>query len=567
MFAQNATASRPPIGIERWGTALAILPVAVGLVAIKAYGPLIRAVVEWRPDLVTAGVLAVAVLCAAFPFLRYPAAAGPARFLLTGLAIASGIYALALGGEIAVADPVRAAAVGHALPLGLALVVPATVLAIWRPSFAAFPFLYVVLHKDLTRSVSGATHLGMSDYLPLVEVGFFLAASLCALALLRVALLRWRPDHAPEDAVDVSWSATLVLVAAIGAHFGNYFLSGLAKVALDGGPLSWALENPTSSLMLAGYNLGTAPLSAWPWLFDLVHDAFSRVEVASNVVTLFAQLLCALAFLHRRLLLGVTVFFDAMHVGIFVLTGAMFVTWIVLNTLIVAAVMRLPEGRFRPSVMVLGFLVTVLGHQVFWNARLGWYDARQVRHGYFVAIDREGGEHRVPSNFFREASYLMLGRQFGFLEHTRPSAHVPTSAWGQIGIHVAPRDGATNGELMRQARRCAMPLPAAKEATPVAREATPAAPDYDEAAPARFIRGQHRRALDHAAAGTTNRYNIYPHHHLSMPFLFRDFEALDPRDIVAYRYVVESVCLDSTPSGLERRVLARTTSEIPLDAR
>ena len=538
---------------------LALLPVLVGFLAVEGYGPVLRAAVADAPGLVTPAVIALAFLCAACAPLRYAAEAGPARLLTAGLGVAAGLYALALGPEVAVAaappNEARAAAIGPGLGIAVLLAAPMGLLGLWRPGFAAFPFVAIALHKEMTRAVSGATHLGSSDYLPLVEVGLFLAVGLCALALAR--RLVGRAENGRAEALDAEWAGSLLFAAAIGAHLGNYFMSGVAKVSLDGGALSWVLENPTASLMLAGYNLGTAPLSAFPALFDALHAAFGWVEAPVNAVTLLAQLLCALAFLHRRLLIGFALFFDLMHITIFALTGALFVTWIVLNTLIVASAARLPERGFPPSAMVVGVLVTLLGHQLFWNARLGWYDGRQVRHAYFTAIDAEGAEHRVPHSFFRDASYLLLGRQFGYLEHARPSAHAPTSSWGQIGIHVEPPEayGLTNQEAMRRAKACAAPSPAPE-----------APPDYDAAEVAAFVRGQHARALAYRNAGRANRYDLYPHHHLAMPFLFRDFGALDPREIVAYRYVVETVCLDATPEGLDRRVLVRTPSErIPVD--
>ena len=556
--ATHAHSTGGGIASARWSIVVAFLPSLAALFAVEAYGPTFRAIIAQRPELLTPAIIALGVGCAAFTFLRYPAEAKPARFLLVGLSLTSGIYAFLLGGNIAVAATAAhealAISIGPAMRIGVVLAALFGALSIWRPSFAVLPFVVVTLHKDLTRSLSGATNMGSSDYLPLVEVGFFLAVGLCALAFMRRSMLRL---GGRGRVLDPAWAGALLLAVAIGAHLGNYFMSGVAKVGLDGGPLSWVLENPTASLMLAGYNLGTAPLAAFPAIFDALHATLDALEIPLNVATLAAQVLCFLAFLHRRALIGFALFFDAMHIAIFLLTGAMFVTWIVLNSLIVAAVVRTPPSFFRPSVILTGMIVTVLGHQVFWNAELGWYDGRQVRHAYFTAIDADGEEHRVPHSFFRESSYLLLGRQFGYKEHTRPSSHVPTSSWGQIGIHISPSAeyGLTNREVMERARQCTAPAPNAGPDV-----------DYDEDAVAAFIRGQHRRALTYREAGRTNRYHAYPHHHLAMPYLFRGFDALDPAAVVAYRYVVETVCLDATPEGLDRQVLLRTASErIPVD--
>ncbi|RWP21106.1 MAG: hypothetical protein EOR00_02765 [Mesorhizobium sp.] len=342
-----------------------------------------------------------------------------------------------------------------------------------------------------------------------------------------------------------------MLLAGIGAHFGNYFMSGMAKVTLDGGPLSWILENPTSSIMLAGYGLGAAPLGFSESLLAHAYEAVRAVQIPMNVVILAAQLLCFLAFLRRRWLIGLTAFFDIMHIGIFLLSGALFLHWIILNSLIVAALTRMKESSFFTTAIVTGIVVTIFGDAVFYNARLGWYDSRQIRQAHFEALTKGGDWVRVAPSFFRDASYLLYARHFGYQEYRRESGHVPTSAWGQIGIRkVRPKSSdvaSSSYEVMKLTKDCAYPVE-----LPI----TP--PDYDAARPAPFILGQHNRAANLANSAVAVGYNFYPHHHYSMPFLHRAFEALEPRDIVAYRYLVDTVCLDVADGKVVRRVMTQT---------
>ncbi|TIL45123.1 MAG: hypothetical protein E5Y87_01980 [Mesorhizobium sp.] len=129
-----------------------------------------------------------------------------------------------------------------------------------------------------------------------------------------------------------------------------------------------------------------------------------------NVVILAAQLLCFLAFLRRRWLIGLTAFFDIMHIGIFLLSGALFLHWIILNSLIVAALTRMKESSFSTTAIVTGIVVTIFGDAVFYNARLGWYDSRQIRQAHFEALTKEGDWVRVAPSFFRDASYLLYAR-------------------------------------------------------------------------------------------------------------------------------------------------------------
>ncbi|MEO0957127.1 MAG: hypothetical protein AAFY66_01455 [Pseudomonadota bacterium] len=537
------------VGTRLLHLGFALAPAVAGAAFVVLETRLVSALVWHEPAYAPEALILAFGLCIALSSLRYPTSAGAARLILVGLAIALALYGMALGTTLASQDASLAESLRHRLNLGWLLLLPAAGLSFIRPSFALFPCIYVAVHKGLSRSVSGAHELGVNDYLPLVEIGLFLSAALLASAALS-SFLRRREDRLAAPEVVERDAAHLILAVAIGAHLGNYFLSGMAKISLDGGPLSWALENPTSALMLAGYNLGTAPLSLWPESFATAYQAFRAIEIPLNVVVLAAQVLCFVAFLHRRLTIGLAAFFDLMHIAIFILTGALFVPWILLNSLIVAAVSRERRGWSHTATAV-GIIVAIFGHGIFYNARLGWYDSPQIRHAYFVALTEDGREVPVPSNAFRDASYLMLARHFGYREYQNPSAHVPTSAWGQIGIGVAPpaESGLDNRSTMRLTRECAYPL-----------DLSIGQPDYDEARAAAFMQGQHRRALNLRAEGGIGD-DWYPHHHFSMPGRFTDYATLSLEDITAYRYVVETVCMTVEDGQVVRRVMARTESD------
>ena len=559
----SSVPSWPPTGTAQsrlqqlLGAGFSFLPLLCGLLPIWLYQHATTYMAWARPDLATPAVLVLAALCLLFAFVRYPAEARATWVVAAGLGMTLGIFGFALGETHAPADQGGAEALGNAIAYGRILALAAGILSIWRPSFAIFPAVYFAFHKDVSRAVSQAHELGRNDYAPLVEVGIFLACGLIALALLQL-LARSRTSGAKPPVLSeigttafATRCAAILLLAGIGAHFGNYFLSGLAKVTLDGGPLSWILENPTSAIMLGGYELGAAPLSFSPWLFTTAYEGFRAAELPMNVVVLMVQLFCFAAFLRRRWLIGLTAFFDLIHIGIFLLSGALFLHWIILNSLIVAALTRLKERTFPVSAIAAGMVATIAGHNVFYIAELGWYDSRQIRHGYYEAFTKDGRRVPLAQSFLRDSSYLLFGRHFGYREHVNPSGHVPTGAWGQIGIKgiapVASGTAASNYEIMRLTKDCAYPV-----------EAPETPPDYDTDRPTPFIRAQHQRALALKNSSLSISHNIYPHHHYSMPFRYSAFEALAPQDIVAYRYVVETVCLGTVDGRVERRVMTRT---------
>jgi len=525
-----------------------------GAIAVFLTSRYLHDVDGYEPAALRIGIIAIAVAALLAAPLRYPAEAPPARLVVVGLAIAMGLNGYWLGVQLANVIGDRGEAFMDVLALARWLLLISIPLAVFRPSFAVLPFLYIMLHEGMVVHVSGVFELGRNHYRPLTEVGVFLAVGLTMMAALKLGLgdagkaARWR--RLPADV----WTtcAAVVLMVAIGAHFGNYFMSGVAKIILEGGPFTWPLENPTGALMLNGYNLGVAPLSFSPLVFGLAYEAFKVIELPLNIVTLTAQLFCFVAFWRRSWLIAVTLFFDCMHIAIFLLSGALFVHWIVLNSLIVAALAG--ERYVRPPwiAMLAGAVVTVAGHIVFYNARLGWYDSPQARYGYVVAVTAEGAEMRVPTSFYRESSYLFYRGHFGFKEYSRPSNHIQTGVWGQI-LHwaqAAPNRPLTSDQLMRQARDCAYQMPPV-----LAAEGT--LYDYDLARAESFLRSQHERGLALADAGLIGGYNFYPHAHFSLPWFYQEFEAAELSDIVAYRYITETVCIEVKDHRVSRRVLAQ----------
>ncbi|MEL7048414.1 MAG: hypothetical protein AAFO75_05535, partial [Pseudomonadota bacterium] len=488
--------------------------------------------------------------------IRYIDTSNAIKILVRGLGICLGLYGLSLGSSVPRLDPTIN--ITDFQNYAWLLVVVCTVLSLFRPAFAAVPIIFVVFHKEISRYYAGAEHLGRNDYLPLVEVGLFLVAATCTIGLLKRGLALKTPeaDSTAEDsevAHNHSISIAIVLAVAIGAHFGNYFQSGVAKIILDGGVQSWALENPTSSLMLAGYNLGTNPLSVYPPLFGFIYTIFREVDIVSNIVTLAFQFFCFLAFFRVRYIIVTCLFFDVMHVAIFLLTGALFLPWIILNSLIVAACFTVRADRLPNIAIVLGVIATILGNTVFYNAKLGWYDSRQIRAAYFTAVDAEGREHVVPSNFYMSASYLLLVRHFGYFEHKRASKHVPTSAWGQIGIgnHHAAFRKMSDHSTMKLTKTCSYPL-----------ETNVQTVDFDPEKARSFIVAHHAWAIQQADEDGKLAYDLYPHHHFSMPIeRFEGFRKLDLRDIVAYHYNVETSCLDWKGGAFQKEIMAKTRSE------
>ncbi|WP_290496889.1 hypothetical protein [Hyphomonas sp. UBA4494] len=513
----------------------------------------------WHPERALAIYIAIAVCCALAAIIKYDDVPKYLRIIIKGLALFLGFYSLWLGADFSSVNENVQSGAGNFIVVVPFIVFAATIAAMFRPSLALLPPLYLLIHKDLTRVLSGAKELGRNDYAPLVEVLVFTAGAVVALGLFVKAVeIAKRKQIIPERfhtgiQQGITALPLIILCMAVGAHLGNYFMSGLAKIHLDGGVFAWVSDNPTSSLMLAGYNVGAAPGAYAPGLFGFAYSVLRAVEPYLNVVTLAAQFLCFLAFLRVRTMLAFTVFFDMMHIAIFLLTGALFVPWILLNSLLASAFVAMKMDRLPKEAIIAGVLVTIMGHTVFYNARLGWYDSRELRDSYFTAITDTGEEYRVPNSFFRQSSYLMYTRNFGYREHRGPSRHVPTSQWGQIGIGVRS-DEIANYDIMKATKTCSYHSPYENDASIV---------DFDAGAASSFIGSHHQMMLQQKIkSGKTPSYHLYPHHHYSMPVRYKGFEALNLENIAGYRYNVETVCLDWQDGAFKRDVLVSTKTDI-----
>jgi hypothetical protein len=529
--------------------------IAVAVVAVRVVVGGVGFVVGNFPGLITLAALAGCVAAAAFAWVRYPPEAPYLRITLAGSSVLLGLNSLWLGYDFPVVN--QAAADGFAPFAVIAgyVVAAATVLSCWRPSFAMIPAAILTIQKQLVVEMTGGL-AGTNHHVVLVDTIVFVSVAIIAFALAGTAARRYATEPVATSLTSTRYLVPVylaVMCITLGVHLGNYFLSGYGKIALDGGIFSWLLFNKTQYLMLGGYNLGVAPLSFSAPLFGLAYTILDQFPVLFNALVLFAQACCFLAFWQKRLMLAWIVFFDLMHLGIFLLTGALFFHWIVLNSILLVSVARMPRDFAPRPALIAGVVATVIGHFFFHTVMLAWYDTRQVRDARFIAVFADGSEAAVPSSFFREASYTFFNRAFRLDPETSPAESAaaspslatlewqsPTAPWGQSDVI----------DVMRLGEVCGLPL-----------GAPGATVDFDVDAAESFIRARHRWVMERLANGRPVDYHLFPHDHFSMPWFYRDFESANVREIVAYYYQVETVCLAWTDGAFERRVVSRTATQ------
>jgi hypothetical protein len=236
------------------------------------------------------------------------------------------------------------------------------------------------------------------------------------------------------------------------------------------------------------------------------------------ITILLAQLAVLVAFSNRRLLLFLFTFYDIMHLGIFVLVGANFWTWFMLNLAIIAAAKTLQRGLLNWKTGVFGAAVILASNSFAQIAHLGWYDTTAINSAYFEVV-HPGGRTRVPATAFGFYSYPVAHMSFGL----PPGHYFPTLTNG----------GTLSSAVYRQSTACVFDSPHSKFEK-----------KWNAAVITQFINAYHQYFLERLDSNGHWSNDFYPHHFWAAPSVVRNFAAVDLREVTDYVLVIESACLD-----------------------
>lgn len=399
-----------------------------------------------------------------------------------------------------------------------------------RPSFAIVPLIFVVWYKYQTSYLFGL-NVSPLDYTAVIETGIVLVVGLLVVPLFRrFADLDAQLEQETRTESTAAMRGTarldpidLLVLTAVALHFGNYFYAALIKAGLGDNPLYWVLENQTQYLILAAERLNALPISFSEWLTSLSIEGFTNLRLVVNLATISIQFFAAIALIRIRWAIIITVIYDIFHLGIFVLTGIFFWKFILLNLSIVAALTPIRHVVLSQSnrrVLVTTVLLSPLIFQIL--PSFAWLDSRSMNHVRILAVTDDNRELEVPSNYFLGLSVTFAQQRLVWPKH----GPFPTWTWGTTRIQ----------EDMERGLECDWPL---KGDAP--RETAYYLP---QAQITDVIRKHHALILHNLNSDGRIAYDWYPHHIFSMPWRSQEFNALDKRRIVAYRYVVDAVCMD-----------------------
>lgn len=301
------------------------------------------------------------------------------------------------------------------------------------------------------------------------------------------------------DRATATRAGVLLLAAGVGAHLGNYFYSAIAKFALDGGPLSWLLDNRLYDGVPSALEKGTFPFARWPGLTQAIYETAKVLNFPIQLAGLLIQASAIAAPLRRRWVIAAALAFDAFHILVYLLFGLIFWKWVALNVLIAATFAAMPEEAWDKAArrVCLGFVGA--GILFFTTATLAWYDASAYASVFFEARTKDGRSYRVPNAYFDMASYQVSQ---GRLYFPPGQGHFAANIWGSV---------LTKADL-KASRACAPP-----EAAQPERYGPPELLG-------RYVAEAHAKALSRKP-GYDYRWRL--HHHLPSPFVADPFVSLD----------------------------------------
>lgn len=389
-----------------------------------------------------------------------------------------------------------------------------------------------MFHKILLNDIY-SVHITVLDFLTLIETGTFLILAPQVWVASKFALKKFgRTELADKLADRKSDFIEFAILTAVALHFGNYFVSAVAKMALGENIFFWMFHNPTEYLMLAALDNGALPISFNSSLVQYAYAQFSLARPVINTLTVLGQFLCVFAILRIDWSIVVTIFFDVMHTAIAILTGIFFWKFIALNAGIVACLAKMKIAPLSYWAKLFLVLCVVLSKQVFETGVFAWLDTRSSNNYRVFAVADSGKEFEIPSNYFLGLSMIFARNRV---------------AWSNAGSFGTETWGTTQSlDIMRAAIDCTLPV--------MDDAGRPAPLFHSQDAIARILQKHHKVILSMANEDGYVDYDLYPHHIFSVPWKFSDFKQLDKRKIVSYRYKAEAVCLSMADGRLHRDV-------------
>ncbi|MCP1852776.1 MULTISPECIES: hypothetical protein [unclassified Bradyrhizobium] len=397
----------------------------------------------------------------------------------------------------------------------------------WRPAGYILPICACGWYRFAFASALGVP-FGWNEEMTLQECALFLLSGGLAIA----ALIRSVPSARHyRDSIFSS-----LIMAACAIHFANYFYSGIAKLSLDGGPLSWLTTNTTYTLQGSADRIGVNIFSSMP-LGQFLYRAFRENILLMNILTMGIQLLALVAMPFLPLVRIMLLVYDMMHLAIGGLTGIFFYLWMSIN-IAFAIAMGYLTVTFSWAARIVFVGMMLLAPRAFTIFEAGWYETHGFNSVIIEAVNADGSSARVSPRVFGFFSYLLMSDAVLDQQWKKENA-IPT---GFFGTTYYSRDRET-------ANSCVL------------------APPKDPMKLGAYI----KPAIQALHAGVVQpkwywpSWLVFPpQHFLQNHNAFAPNSAIHWDQVVAYRFIWRATCIRDVPTGYELDTLRSDAVSVPV---
>ncbi|MEB3286054.1 MAG: hypothetical protein VKJ04_00980 [Vampirovibrionales bacterium] len=404
----------------------------------------------------------------------------------------------------------------------------AGILALFRPSFVLMVFIgytcldsFATLFYEVTRPAT--------DWASIWEYATFSCMALFGVIGYNRALTAWasrRDGKWKRYAIDSFSFLEFIAFMMVAVHFSNYFYSFWQKIVLNGGALSWVLENPTYLNFVTSDLRGRWPFNDFGVFKEPVYELFRLTNIPGNLFVFAAQAIVLLAFFRTKFIVWLSVVYDAMHLLIFLAAGILFYKWVALNLAIAYTFKRFDSRRTIPlATKILATLTILIAPLFFTVFKLGWYGTNGFHNIKIEAINKSGQMAEVPPSFWMAHSYVISTGDYAF----------------DMGPSYPYRGGGTlDYKLAKPSWNCSLkPIPPDEKLN---RYAFKKAIIHSKANLEHMIRTHHDFALENLSS--KGQYNsLHIDHVWYSPSYFRAFNTLDLKQVVAYKVTSYTACV------------------------
>lgn len=472
-------------------------------------------------------------------------------------------------------DPFLYKEIPPQIALELQLIVPIAcfcfIIGFWRPIFACFPFLLMNWKKADLSEVLGYK-MFKTDFEIISEMGLLFICALVLLGFFRH--LRHKKTLFKFDIEAINHHLTrqegtklhfleYTTFIALAAHLSNYFYSGWQKIVLSPSgmnPFFWITENYTQYLLLTNHELTMFPLSFSEELSKITYQLLDSSYIILNILVLVGQLASVLVLRNVRATLFITLFFDIMHVVIFLTTGIFFWKWILLNTSIVIGLTAFGSREISNDFKTFLCLFVLCAPMLFWITKLGWYETRAFNHFYIEAITKDNKVVKLPPSYFWSASGT-IGQNalLGKMSHRRPfyfDTMTMSTTNKYFKMYPANRCERWHDQDYSKTKHYYVenydPTQYYEDKV-ISNE-----PVYKNLVA--FFQRHHNFIKEKQPSKL--EFYLYPHHFYAWWWYYPEFQKLDLNDIIGYRINTEAVCLGFENGNFTREIKAKESHDI-----